>query len=402
LSDRSGTLVAIRALPPTSGATTVNVRHADIRRVRVAVAFGGPSPEHDVSILTGLQAGRALAADSRDVSGLYWSKTGEWYRVDASLEAAAFVDGVPGAAQPIRLVVSGADAGFAAGAGRLGRGRALPIDVVINCCHGGPGEDGTLQAALDLAGIAYTGPTVAAAALGMDKLAFAAVAQAAGLPVLPRVLLRPDGAGVDFAGPYIIKPRFGGSSIGVEVVADLDTARARLGANVHLADGAVVEPYRPELFDFNLAVRTWPRVEVSAVERPVRTEGSGEILGYADKYVGGEGMASAPRELPAQLPARLTQSLREAARVVAEVVAVRGVARVDFLSDGNDPFVVNEVNTVPGSLARYLWVEPSLPFTELLDALVGEALARPTTRRTTAGADGAVLRSAGDIASKLA
>ncbi len=77
-----------------------------------------------------------------------------------------------------------------AGAGRLGRTRPLPIDAVVNCCHGGPGEDGTLQAALDLVGVAYTGPGVAAAALGMDKLAFAGVAQAAGLPVLPRVLLR--------------------------------------------------------------------------------------------------------------------------------------------------------------------------------------------------------------------
>ncbi len=376
---------------------------------RVAVAFGGPSPEHDVSILTGLQAAHELAGAQRDVTGLYWTKTGDWYRVDASLEAADFVDGVPRGAQSLQFVAGGEGAGFVAGAGRLGRTRPLPVDAVVNCCHGGPGEDGTLQAALDLAGIAYTGPGVAGAALGMDKLAFAGIAQSAGLPVLPRLLLARPGNGdghraahgIDFPGPYILKPRFGGSSIGVEVVADIATALARLDANVHLRRGAVVEPYREDLFDLNVAARTWPRQELSAIERPLRSTAASEILGYADKYVGGEGMASAPRQLPAELPARLVSALQDAARTVLRLAEVRGVARIDFLSDGGVLFV-NEVNTVPGSLARYLWVDPPLPFLELLDALIDEALESPGVRHSAAGADGTVLRSAGGIAGKLA
>ena len=376
---------------------------------RVAVAFGGPSPEHDVSILTGLQAGRELSGAGRDVTGLYWAKTGDWFRVEASLEAADFVEGVPRGAQTLQFVAGGDGAGFVAGAGRLGRTRPLPLDVVVNCCHGGPGEDGTLQAALDLAGLAYTGPGVAGAALGMDKLAFAGMAQAAGLPVLPRVLLlREDGGdragggdGIDFPGPYILKPRFGGSSIGIEVVADLPTARARLDANPHLRRGAVVEPYRGDLFDLNVAARTWPRPELSAVERPLRSTTSAEILGYADKYVGGEGMASAPRQLPAELVPSLDAALHDVARAVVRLADVRGVARIDFLSDG-DALFVNEVNTVPGSLARYLWVDPTLPFIELLDALIGEALESTSAHYSAAGADGAVLRSAGGIAGKLA
>ena len=273
----------------------------NVNTAKVAVAFGGPSPEHDVSILTGLQAAHELAGAGRDVFGLYWTKTGDWYRVDASLEAADFIDGVPRGAQSLQLVAGGDGAGLVAGAGRLGRTRPLPVDAVVNCCHGGPGEDGTLQAAFDLAGVAYTGPGVAGAALGMDKLAFAGVAQAAGLPVLPRALLGRHDDAIGFPGPYIVKPRFGGSSIGVEVVADLDTARRRLEANAHLRVGAVVEPYREDLFDLNLAARTWPQLELSAVERPLRSTAAAEILGYADKYVGGEGMASAPRELPADL-----------------------------------------------------------------------------------------------------
>jgi D-alanine-D-alanine ligase len=379
---------------------------------RVAVVFGGPSPEHDVSILTGLQAAHELAGARREVIGLYWAKTGDWYRVEASLEAADFVDGVPRGAQPLQLVTGGDGAGFVAGAGRLGRTRPLPVDAVVNCCHGGPGEDGTLQAVLDLAGVAYTGPSVAGAALGMDKLAFAGTAQAAGLPVLPRALLARDGGGdvagdahgthgIGFPGPYILKPRFGGSSIGVEVVADIGTAVARLGANAHLRRGAVVEPYREDLFDLNVAVRTWPTPELSAVERPLRSTAAAEILGYADKYVGGEGMASAPRELPAALPSPLVSTLHDAARTVVRLADVRGVARIDFLSDGEVLFL-NEVNTVPGSLARYLWVEPPLPFIDLLDGLIAEALDSPGAHHSAAGADGTVLRSAGGIAGKLA
>ena len=119
------------------------------------------------------------------------------------------------------------------------------------------------------------------------------------------LLTADDHRSVGFDGPYIVKPRFGGSSIGIDVVADLAVARARLGANTHLATGAVLEPYRPDLHDLQIAVRTLARArQLSAIERPLRSAGaSGEILGYADKYVGGEGMASAPRELPADAAA---------------------------------------------------------------------------------------------------
>ena len=87
---------------------------------------------------------------------------------------------------------------------------------------------------------------MAAAALGMDKLAFAGVMTAAGIRTLPRVALTPATDGVAFGGPYIVKPRFGGSSIGIKVVEDVTTARALLRSSVHLRDGAVLEPFRPD------------------------------------------------------------------------------------------------------------------------------------------------------------
>ncbi len=379
----------------------------------LAVLMGGPSPEHDVSILTGLQAARELARDGRrGVRAVYWTKTGDWFEVDAGLEAEAFVDGVPRGAAPLRLAL-GPDGGFVPEGGRFGRPKPLALDAAVVCCHGGPGEDGTLQAALDLAGITYTGPSVAGAALGMDKLAFAGVIHAAGLPLLPRAMLHHGTEKLDFSGPYIVKPRFGGSSIGIEVASDFATAGALLDGNPHLRLGAVVEPYRADLFDLQLGVRLWPEPESSAVERPLRSgEATGasaagsagatpEILGYSDKYVGGEGMAGAPRELPARVPDALAEELRSAAVEVARRCLVRGLARVDFLSDGQSLWV-NEINTIPGSLARYLWIDPPLTFGQLLEDMVAEATARPSRAYSAAGADGSVLRSASSIAAKLA
>lgn len=363
-----------------------------------AVIFGGPSPEHDVSILTGLQTARALAGAGTPPLAVYWSKGGDWFQVDADLEAEAFLDGVPKKAVPLRFVAA-PGGGFVGGKGGLmGKDKPLDIDAALICCHGGPGEDGTLQGALDLAGIRYSGPSLAGAAIGMDKLAFGNVVVAAGLPSLPRAALSDEPPGFD--GPYIVKPRFGGSSIGIAVVADHASAVALLRTSVHLRQGAVIEPHRPDSVDVNVAVRTHPELQLSAIEKPLRASASSEILGYADKYVGGEGMVSAPRELPAELPDGVADQVRSHARRVAALAGVRGIARIDFLLDGGELFV-NEINTIPGSLSKYLWIDPVVPFEQLLRDLLAEATQRPTAHYTSAGADGLALRSAGSIASKL-
>lgn len=367
---------------------------------RPAVIFGGVSPEHDISVLTGLQAAQALDKAGRDPRCLYWSKSGDWFEVEAGLEAPDFAEGVPRKARPLRLVLA-ADGGFVGEGGPLRKERPLEIEACVVCCHGAPGEDGTLQAALDLVGLRYTGPDMASAALGMDKLAFGAVAAGAGIAVLPRVSASADASWTPpFPGPYIVKPRFGGSSIGIATVTDAEAVRALVQSSVHLRAGAVVEPYRADSADLEIAVRSYPAVELSAISKPQRSGGPGEIYSYQQKYVGGEGMVSAPREMNPDLPSGVAEAVRAAATTVAGLARLRGVARVDFLLDGDQVFL-NEVNTIPGSLARHLWVDPAIPFADLLAAMLEEATQRPTTAWTTAGADGSALRSAGTIASKL-
>ena len=355
------------------------------------VLFGGPSPEHDISILTGLQAARALLNDGVELDAIYWSKTQQWFQVDPNSEASDFAQGVPAKAKPLRFVAE-------PGGGFLAKKKPLDISVILNCCHGGPGEDGTLQAAFDLAGLRYTGPNVAGSALGMDKLAFGAVVAAAGLPSLPRILVG-DGRSLNAPGPYILKPRFGGSSIGIEVVDDLATAEALVGSSPHMKDGGVLEPFLAGSRDLNIAVRTYPNLEVSAIEAPYR-EGDA-IYDYSQKYLAGDGgMDAAKRELPADLPVELTERIRSIARQVAELVGVRTISRIDFLLHGDDLFV-NEINTIPGSLSGYLWVDPVLSRAVLLRDALNEIARNPARRYNVAGSDGTALRSAGTISSKL-
>lgn len=367
---------------------------------RPAVLFGGPSPEHDISILTGLQAARGLANAGADPLAVYWAKNGAFHLVPATLEAADYERGVPAKASALELVTR-PGGGFFTEGGRFSKPSRLDISAIVNCCHGGPGEDGSLQSALELAGVPYGGPSAAGAALGMDKLAFAGVLELAGLPSLPRHHLTLSETKPSFPGPYIVKPRFGGSSIGIEITDDVDVARALLKSSVHLRDGAIVEPYLPDAVDLNISVRTYPSVQLSPIERPLRRDASGRIYTYAEKYLGGgEGLSSAPRELPAQIPESVATEIRAIATAVAAAALVRGVARLDFLWDG-DRVYANEINTIPGALSWYLWNACGVSLATLLTDMLAEA-AQPTRHYTTDGADGSALRAAGSIAGKLA
>ncbi len=368
---------------------------------RWAVVFGGPSPEHEISILTGLQAERVLTRAGQQVTSLYWAPTGGWFLVPAGTEAKDYLAGAPSSAKPVEIRV-GADPGLFV-KGRL-RAERLEVDAALSCLHGGLGEGGGFVGLFGLLGIPTTGSTLYASAVGMDKLAFGGLMLSAGIPSLPRVALEPD-ADPSFAGPYIVKPRFGGSSIGIEIVDDVAAARAVARASVHLRTGAVVEPYRRDLVDLNVSFRTSPQLEVSDVERPLRG-GDGGVLSYADKYLGsrpGEdaGMQSAPRELPAQVPDDVTARIQELARRVAAVTLLTGIARVDFLYDtATHEVFVNEVNSVPGALSLYLWAPRRSAAEVLTDALV-EAR-RIGVPATPAGhGSGAALRAAGGIAAKL-
>ena len=363
---------------------------------RATVVFGGPSAEHDISILTGLQAERVLAGAGVQVQCVYWGRGDQWFLVPNNTEARDFLGGEPSGSKRLELRIGAEKGGGFYLKGGMGGAKHLETGVVMNCLHGGAGESGGAQALFELAGIKATGGTVAAAALGMDKLAFSGVMEFAGVPCLPRSLLSADAAPA-FPGPYIVKPRFGGSSIGIEVVEDWETAAALLSSSPHLRQGAVVEPNRPELFDLNVSVRTAPALQVSEIEKPLRPEG-GQIYSYAAKYLHSDGLASAPREFPADVPQQLRDTIRELAARVVELTGLTGIVRIDFLSDGAAVYV-NEVNSIPGALSLYLW--PDTPPGEVLVGALEEASrVQPQVSRNYE--EGVALKAAGGIAGKLA
>ncbi len=367
-----------------------------------AVVFGGPSPEHEISILTGLQAERVLTAAGHAVVPIYWAPTGEWFRVPAATEAKDYLEGAPAGSTALEVRVSGEPGIYrrkAFGAERI------EIEAALLCLHGGVGEGGGAAAVFSLLGIPATGSTLFAGAVGMDKLAFGGLMHAAGIPSLPReavsTLVEPS-----FAGPYIVKPRFGGSSIGIEIADDIDAARALAATSVHLRTGAVLEPYRPALVDLNIAFRTFPSLEITPLEKPLRGDTGSALYSYAEKYLAGgagsdAGLTSAPREFPAAVPDAVAARARELAERVAEVTRLTGIVRVDLLLDETTgELFVNEVNSIPGALSLYLWAPLQPAATVLVDALT-EARDRRVVFAQAGFGGGAALRAAGGIAGKL-
>ncbi len=362
----------------------------------VTVVFGGPSPEHDISILTGLQCERVLRRHGECVvNAVYWDRSGNWQLVPPDSEARDYVDGPPAGATELEFQL-GHPGGWTRGKGW--RRRPLDTGVILNCLHGGLGEGGGAQALFALAGLPSTGSTVGAASLGMDKYSFGAAMRMAGIPSLPRELLT-DSSDHHIGGPVIVKPRFGGSSIGIEIADSIDTARVLLRNSAHLRNGAVIEPYREDLFDLNISYRTYPEFELSEIERPLR-QGAFSIYSYEDKYLNEAGLQGAPRELPANLSVKLQKAIEECAHDVYEVLGATGVVRIDFLSNGSE-FFVNEANTIPGAMALYLWPNHAVDRL-LLDAVkeAEETFSDPFTLQGSVGSQ--ALQAAGGISSKLA
>ena len=275
--------------------------------------------------------------------------------------------------------------------------RRLDIDAALIARHGGPGEDGTLQGLLDLIGLRYSGPGQAASALGMDKLAFGAAMAAAGLPTLPRAMVTTgEEPAPSFDGPFIVKPRFGGSSIGIEVAEDWPTVLALKRRSTFLDQGAVVEPFLTASRDLQVAAHL---SQVGAVGH--RGAGPGPrwdlFLRPEVSRLGGEvsaGRSCPPRSNP------LEEEIRRLSVRVTEVAGLRGIARIDYLERDGE-IVVNEVNTIPGSMGAYLWIDPPIGREQLFRDLMEEARSMPVRVFSVAGSDGTALRSAGTIASKL-
>lgn len=368
----------------------------------VAVVFGGQSPEHEVSVISGLQAYAATDTERWNPVPLYLAKDGSWWTGSALGSVDAFVQTDAFRTSGRRVSVRPSPGGRLVlepeRRSRFSRTVLQPVDIVFPVLHGGSGEDGGLQGLCETLGVPYVGSGVMGSSIGMDKEVSKLLGREAGIPVVEFVAIREaawadreaewlDRCESELGWPVIVKPARLGSSIGIARATD----RASLDAAIEEAyryDGkVVVERAVRELREINCSVLGDPDQAVASVlEEPVSSDA---VLSFRDKYLkqdakgrsGGskarpsEGMASLERVIPAPVDQAETDAIRDLAVRVFRTFECAGVARIDFLREGSTGAVYfNEINTIPGSLSFYLWEPSGVPFPRLVDRLLEIAL----------------------------
>jgi D-alanine-D-alanine ligase len=369
------------------------------RTTTVGVIFGGRSVEHDVSVVTGHQIMRAFDPERYEVVPIYIGRDGMWWTGEPLLDINNFKNEV--------VSLKGVKSGIISPSvrhhglivnptsGRFQKSEVKRLDVAFPAIHGSHGEDGTLQGLLEMADIPYVGCGVMASAIANDKIMTKIVLRQHGIPVVEAVafsraewLEAPDNVishithELDY--PLFVKPATLGSSIGVGRANDEKMLRASIEVAANLDRRVMIEKAITDGVEINCAVMgNGEAIRASVLEQPITWD---EFLTYEEKYLrGGEGMKSAERLIPAPISAELTDKIRTMATQAFRAIDGRGTARIDFLvkpDTGN--IYLNEVNTMPGSLAFYLWQEEGLSARDVVHQLVDLAKdAHAEKRRTT-------------------
>lgn len=366
-------------------------------KINVAVMFGGKSVEHEISVISALQAAEQLDREKYEVIPIYITKQGKMYtgeqigridsykNIDALLKNSRQIiltneDGkVVAAEYPVKL--------------RFGRKSSTVIDVVLPIVHGTNVEDGTLQGYLKTLGVPFAGCDVLASAVGMDKHIMKLVFREAGIPVLDsRCFLKTEYidneeavlAAIEgtFGYPVIVKPVNLGSSVGISKARSREELTEALELAFQFAATVLVERAITNLREINCAVLgDIYEAEASECEEPLNAT---DILSYEDKYLAGgkssggsKGMASLARKIPADISEEQRTLIRNMAVKAFQAIGGNGVARIDFMIDTSDNTVyLNEINTIPGSLAFYLWKPVGVSYPQLLDRMIALALKR--------------------------
>ena len=363
-------------------------------KIRVGVFFGGKSVEHEVSVISGLQAYNSFNRDKYEPIPIYITKDNELYTGEAIGDISNYKN-IPGLLQKSVRVFFMCDNGqvqlIRYPVKKMGNSVVAQIDVAFPVVHGANVEDGSLQGFLRHYNIPIVGCDVAASAVTMDKYVMKTVLKDNGVPVLDCVTLnvkeyeRDEEAAYEkieskISYPVIVKPVNLGSSVGIKVAKDREGLTEALEYAFSFGPRVLIERAIMNLREINCAVLgDYEQAQASECEEPISSD---EILSYEDKYVAGgkggsEGMRTAKRELPANLTPEKREEIRQMAVKTFQVLNCNGVSRIDFMIDcDTDQAYVNEINPIPGSLAFYLWEALGKPYAELLDDMVGLALKR--------------------------
>ncbi len=366
---------------------------------QIAFVFGGMSVEHEISIITGLQAFNAFSDPHYEAFPLYITKGNEMYVGGGldKIENYRNLKAVTESAQRVILVKEGKRAKLVGyPQKRFGKTFEREIDIAFLCVHGTNVEDGALQGYFQTLGVPIVGCDVESAALGMDKFTQKAVLKDAGIPVLPaKRYTAKDYQELDelvasiegsFSYPVIVKPVNLGSSVGISVANDRTELVRSLDDAFLYASVVLVERAITNLREINCAVLgDIEEAEASEIEEPISSD---EILSYEDKYMnnqkgGSKGMASVSRKIPAEVSPEMREEIRSLAVRAFKALGCNGVARIDFMIDvDSGELFFNEINTIPGSLSFYLWEPLGVTYSELLNKMVSLANKRARQNRS--------------------
>lgn len=339
-------------------------------KLNIAVLYGGRSTEHEVSVISALQVMESLDKNKYDILPIYVTKTGHFIRGNDKFLKPDFYRNLDQISEP-QVHLEG---------GNINSQKYLvnkqeKIDCAILSFHGTYGEDGCVQGLLEMAGIPYTGCGVTASAIGMDKLIQKLVFASAGIPQVK--------TGNNLKFPVFVKPANGGSSIGITKAKNDKELKDAIEVAKRYDNRVVVEESAEGFMEINISVlgNAGGELITSVCEQPVASK---EVLTFQDKYQSNSkssGMASAKRLIPAPIKPETAKKISEYAKVAFTALDGSGMARVDFLVSPDEKTIyINEINTLPGSFAFYLWEKTNLPFSKLLDKLIELGRERFTIR----------------------
>ena len=360
-------------------------------KTQLGVIFGSRSCEREVAIISAVQLMNHVNVEAYDVIPVYISEQGVWYTGAPLRKIETFRHFNPDAPGIERVELdmtagSGALLATRPGKGLFGhptRVMVARLEVCLVVMHGLNGEDGTLQGMLELANLPYTSTGVAGSAIGMDKIMMKQFFRGAGLPVLPgawftrsrweaareQVL---DEVEAQLGYPVFVKPANLGSSIGVSRADHREGLADSLDLAFDYDRRVLVEKGLDRPIELNCSVLGYDdEVEASPIEMPISAE---KFLDFKEKYLasgGSKGMASLHRVLPAPIPEELRDRLQQLSCDIFRMLDCKGVVRIDYMWDrATEDVFITEINTIPGSLAFYLWENAGVKYQTLIDCMV--------------------------------
>ncbi len=349
----------------------------------VAVFFGGRSVEHDVSVITGNQVIENADKSKYNVFPVYISGKGDWYCGDVLTDTNYYKNFDENDKRLTKVFLEANVGGELKYYTKFGVKTYKNIDVAILAMHGMHGEDGTLQGLFEICDIPYTSATVAGSGVGMDKIIMKCAFAGAGLPVIDylyfnryeqesyieKLLVKTE---INLGFPVFVKPSSLGSSIGISKANNADELKDALDLAFSYDRRVLIEKAITEITEINVAVLGYGEdITVSMLEKPITSK---EFLNFDEKYLrksSSKGMASLSRQIPAQIEETKKAQITEMSKTIFRTLDLKGVVRIDYIIDEKqDKVYVNEVNTIPGSFAFYLYEPMGITFSEVIDKCI--------------------------------